>query len=201
MERLNSVMKKMILVMVLLITSVLLANETNQSILGGDLDKSKNYKELRELSRGIENLTINGWHFVLMDYSGFDRNLQTTNLFNKDDKFALISFFVDSESNMKVLDGIYIPTAQMPFRIVKGKKIYKDKSQSEFYSICEHGTHKGRIIAIATPEAKYVKLDCEHKMKKIKKAWLVDEQSGQIKEIPVKGISCLYVAENDCTFN
>lgn len=192
---------KKIALMLLLMASFAFANDNNQTLLDGDLYKHKSYTQLQGVHQpeDIEKLTINGWRFVLMDYDNFNRNFLASNLFYKKDKFALISFFVDSERSMEVLDAIYIPASQIPFRMVSGKKIYKDKNESDFYSICEGGNYTGRIIAIATPEAKYVKRNCEHKIKKIKKAWLVDEKNGKIKEIPTKGIACVYVAENECS--
>jgi len=137
----------------------------------------------------------------LMDHGGFDRDSKVANLFYKNGKFALISYFVDSAWNVKILDAIYIPAKEVPYRFVHSKRIYKDKHRSDFYSLCENSMHQwGSIIAIAAPESKYTKLNCEHKMKKIKKAWLIDEQNGSIGEISVDGISCLYVAENECNF-
>lgn len=216
MERLSNVMKKMVLVMLLLISNVLFANDTTQSLLDGDLYKNRNYTELKTMIDkgnsigrmiGMENLIINGWRYVLMDNGGFDPNSQESTLFYKGEKFALISFFIDSKRNMKVLDAVYIPASQMPFRMVKGKKVYKEKKwsdvygmcgyrnietenvESDIYSILDQSNYKGRIIAIATPEI----FDEDNLMKKIKKAWLVDEKNGQIKEIPVDGVACLYV--------
>jgi hypothetical protein len=205
MERLGSLMKKMVLVTLLLITSVLFANDTTQSLLDGDLYKNRNYTELKKVvenNDSMENLIINGWHYVLINDNGIGfGDYIRKSLFYKGGKFALISFFVDSKWNMKVLDAIYLPASQIPFRMVKGKKVYKEKTWTDVYSFCGYenknednagwfdSSSSGKIIAIATPEI----FDEDNLMKKIKKAWFVDEKSGQIKEIPVDGIACLYV--------
>lgn len=203
----NKLIYKFVLVMILLMANILYANDVNQSVLDGDLYKNRDYTELKELvtnvhaSSDIKNLIINGWHFILMDQAGFNRNAKEANLFYKNGKYALISYFVDSEWNIEILDTAYVSPTVVPFRFTNGKKIYKDKNRSDFYSTCENNLYQGKkVIAIATPESKYIKLNCEHRMKKIKKAWLIDESNGQIGEISVNGVSCLYVAENECNF-
>jgi hypothetical protein len=97
---------------------------------------------------------------------------------------------IASDRSAEILDAKMLPENLIEWRhddgnikFLKGRHTFSEDCHTE-----EQGTQL--IFGLVKPEKG--KSDCAHYSGRVKRAWQVDRQSGQITPIPTKGIKCEY---------
>lgn len=98
-----------------------------------------------------------------------------------------------------VLDARLLPRQLLSYEIKNGKIVMK-RNSSQLYSLvmgCERNRSEETIVGLMRPEPG--KGNCTHNSKQVKRAWLIDPQTGRITDISPQDVSCPRVdAEYSC---
>lgn len=95
-----------------------------------------------------------------------------------------------------ILDAQMLPANLMEWRFVGGQFTFL-KDRFKLSDRCQSGSEDTRII-FGLVKAEKGKSDCGHISKRVKQAWKIDRQSGQITPMPIQGLQCYFLEISEC---
>jgi hypothetical protein len=118
-------------------------------------------------------------------------------LFGKQPAFVLYREYPDH--TLEILNIQPLPKSAMQMQLKNGKVVYRKKGYL-FADDCSHTGNemndKYPLFGLINPEKG--KENCSHVSKRLVKVWQVDQESGTIKVVPAKNISCSITTMDDC---
>ncbi len=103
---------------------------------------------------------------------------------------------IASDMSAEILDAKMLPANLIEWQMENGNKKYLD-GRYKFSGHCQTKEESSQIIfGLVKPEKG--KSDCAHFSRRVKLAWLIDRQSGQITPLPSKDVMCEYITMSEC---